>query len=497
MSWFGPLGRQRIDWTTFRGDLFGGLTAAVVALPLALAVGVAAGAGPASGIYGAIVTGVLASLCGGTATQITGPTLTTLVVVAGAYAHGGWPELVLSTLICGLIQIGLGILRTGRFIAFIPQTVVAGFTNGMAAYIFVQQFSSFRQAPLVGLAAILLMILWPRVSRTIPASLVALLGSAGLAVLLGWTDSSYLLWGAAPTIGAIPSGLPDLHLPTWSLAAIQPAFANGLTLALIASMETLLSSRIVDEIMNKRHHYDQELIGQGIANVVAPLVHALPGNGAMIRSIVNTRSGGRTRLSGVIHGLVILLVLLLFGSLASRIPVATLSGILMMTAVGMIDWQSIREMRAQHVTDSIVGIVTTVMTFTLPLIFAIGAGMLLSVILFTIRMSQSLLTVKPLGPNLTAITVEGPLFFGDAGALEEQVRDLSGTVLLCLEPMRVIDTTGAVTLKKLGRRMREDGNRLVLTGLQPAPRRTLERLGVLQEMDSFPNLDVALDQIAE
>jgi SulP family sulfate permease len=493
MGGLGRLGRRLAwDWSTLRGDLFGGVTAAVVALPLALAVGVAAGTGPASGLYGAIVTGILASLFGGTATQITGPTLTTLSVVAGAYAHGGWPELVLATIICGLVQILMGILRAGRFISFIPHPVIAGFTNGMAAYIFVKQLVTFKQAPLIGLLAMGIMLVWPRLSRVVPGSLVALLVTTGLAALLGWTDGAYLFWGPAPTIGEIPRGLPAFHFPAWGLHLIQPAFEAGLTLALIASMETLLSSRIVDEMMNSRHRYDKELVGQGIANVVAGFFHGLPGNGAMIRSIVNTRSGGRTRLSGVIHGLMILLILLIFGPLAARIPVATLSGILMMTAIGMVDWQSLRDIRTQHMTDSIVAVVTTVLTFALPLTFAISAGMLLSVILFTIRMSRSLLTCQELAPGVTAVSVEGPLFFGDAGALEDRVLAINGSIIFCLEHMQVIDATGAVTLRKLAKRVSEAGNRCMLTGLQPGPRRMLEKLGILAEFETYPNLDVAL-----
>lgn len=484
------------SWTEFRGDLFGGVTAAVVALPLALAVGALTGVGAAAGLYGAIFTGIFAALFGGTATQITGPTLTTMAVVLTTYGAGGWEQLALATIFCGLFQIGFGLLRLGRFITFIPQPVIAGFTNGMAAYIFAKQIPTFGSAPLIGLAAILIMLVWPRISRVVPGSLIALVATALAAYSLGWSQHPYFMWQPAEVIGHIPGGFPAFHLPTFGWQAIQPAFTAGLTLALIASMESLLSSVIVDDMVNGDHHLDRELIGQGIGNVAAAFFRGLVGNGAIVRSVVNTRSGGRTRLSGVIHGVVILVITLSLGGLAEQVPMATLAGILMMTAAGMVDWQAIRDLRRVHKTDAIVMTVTAVLTYATPLTFAIGAGVLLSALLFTMRMSQSRVQSYEAAEGVTVVTVDGPLFFGDAALLEERFAGCRGTVIADLSRTIVVDATGAVTMRKLARRARAEGRTLCICGLNENCRATLEALGALQEIETCGDLSDAIDRFA-
>lgn len=488
------LSRTRIAWVDLRGDLFGGVTAAIVALPLALAVGALTHVGAAAGLYGAIFTGVFASLFGGTRTQITGPTLTTMAVVMTTFAAGGWTQLVLATLFAGLFQIGFGMLRLGRFITFIPQPVIAGFTNGMAVFIFAKQIPTFTQAPLIGLVVLVIMAIWPRINRLVPGSLIALVLTTAAAYLLGWTDHPYMAWDAVPIIGAIPGGFPVFYWPTVGWVDIQPAFVAGLTLALVASMESLLSAVIIDDMTNSRHQLDQELVGQGIGNLVAPFFHGLIGNGAIVRSVVNTRAGGKTRLSGVIHGMVILVITLALGPLAEQVPMATLAGILMMTALGMIDWQSIRDLRRQHYADGAVMVVTAVLTFAAPLTLAIGVGVMLSAILFTMRMSQSHVSAIEVEPGIHVITVHGPLFFGDATLLQERAEGCSGDVVADLAYMVVVDATGAVALRKLIRRVQAKGYRFFVAGLGDGPRATLEALEVLQGVTFCPDLETALKQ---
>lgn len=483
---------RAVSWADLRGDLFGGLTAAVVALPLALAVGAMTHVGAAAGLYGAIFTGICAALFGGTATQITGPTLTTMAVVLTAFAAGGWAELVLATLFCGLFQILFGLLKMGKLITYIPQPVIAGFTNGMAVFIFAKQLPTFAAAPVIGLVVLLIMWGWPRLNRVIPGSLVALIATAGLAALLGWTQAGYGPWQPAEVIGAIPRGLPQFYWPELDLGVVRPALVAGFTLALIASMESLLSSLIVDEMTDSRHRLDKELVGQGIGNIVAAFFRGLVGNGAIVRSVVNTRSGGRTSLSGVIHGLTILVVTLSLGGLAEQVPMATLAGILMMTAIGMIDWQSIKDLRREHPTDAAVMVITAVLTVTMPLTFAIGAGVVLSAMLFTMRMSQSRVYATEIEPGLTVITVKGPLFFGDANLLQEKVEDCGGTVVADLSRMTVVDATGACTLRRLVRKGQAHGRRLLLCGLDEGPQATLQAFEFLDEVEIFPDLAAAL-----
>lgn len=488
------LAQMRFSWVDLRGDLFGGVTAAVVALPLALAVGALTHVGAAAGLYGAIFTGIFAALFGGTATQITGPTLTTMAVVMTTFAAGGWAQLALATLFAGLFQVAFGLTRLGRFITFIPQPVIAGFTNGMAAYIFAKQIPTFTQAPLIGLAVMAIMWIWPRINRVIPGSLVALVLTTAAAYLLGWTSHPYLSWDAAPVIGLIPSGFPAFHWPSFGWGDIQPAFVAGLTLAMIASMESLLSALIIDDMTNSRHHLDRELIGQGIGNLVAPFFHGIIGNGAIVRSVVNTRAGGQTRISGVIHGLMILVITLVMGPLAQEVPMPTLAGILMMTAIGMVDWQSIKELRRQHVADGSVMVVTAILTFAAPLTLAIGVGVLLSAILFTIRLSQSQVSAVEVEPGVHVVTVDGPLFFGDASLLQERAEGCSGNVVADLSRMNVVDATGAVVLRKLIRRVQASGCTFFICGLGAGPKETLEAMGVLQDVRLCPNLQTALEQ---
>jgi SulP family sulfate permease len=488
------LSHVRFSWVDLRGDLFGGVTAAVVALPLALAVGALTNVGAAAGLYGAIFTGIFAALFGGTATQITGPTLTTMAVVMTTFAAGGWAQLALATLFAGLFQILFGLLRLGRFITFIPQPVIAGFTNGMAAYIFAKQIPTFSKAPLIGLAVMAIMWVWPRINKVIPGSLVALVLTTAGAYLLGWTSHPYLLWDAAPVIGAIPKGFPAFYLPTFGWGDIQPAFVAGLTLALIASMESLLSALIIDDMTNSRHQLDQELIGQGIGNLIAPFFHGIIGNGAIVRSVVNTRAGGRTRLSGVIHGLMILVITLALGGLAKEVPMPTLAGILMMTAIGMVDWQSIKELQRHHLADGAVMVVTAVLTFAAPLTLAIGVGVLLSALLFAMRMSQSHVSAVEVEPGLHVITVDGPLFFGDATLLQERAEGCHGNVVADLSRMMVVDATGAVALRKLIRRVQGSGCAFYIAGLGEGPKGTLEKLGVLHGVTLCPDLQSAIEQ---
>lgn len=486
--------RVRFSWVELRGDLFGGVTAAVVALPLALAVGALTHVGAAAGLYGAVFTGIFAALFGGTATQITGPTLTTMAVVMTTFAAGGWAQLALATLFAGLFQICFGLLRLGRFITMIPQPVVAGFTNGMAVFIFAKQIPIFTQAPLIALAAMAIIWLWPRINRVVPGSLVALVVTTAAAYLLGWTSHGYMGWDAAPTIGAIPSGFPAFHWPIFGWADIQPAFVAGLTLAMVASMESLLSSLIIDDLTNSRHRLDQELIGQGIGNLVAPFFHGLIGNGAIVRSVVNTREGGKTRLSGVIHGMVILAITISLGPQAAQVPMATLAGILMITAIGMVDWQSIRDLRREHPADGSVMVVTAVLTFVAPLTLAIGVGVLLSALLFSMRMSQSHITADVVKPGVTLVSIDGPLFFGDAAQLQEKAEGCCGTMVADLSRMKVVDATGAVILRKLVHRMVSQGRAVYLCGLSDGPRATLEALGALQGATLCSDVASALRQ---
>jgi SulP family sulfate permease len=497
----------------FKGDFVGGFTVAIVALPLALAFGVASGAGAAAGLYGAIFGGFLASLFGGAAAQVSGPTGAMTVVLVELFRSHGLETLFLAMTLCGLIQILFGVFRLGRYIQFIPHPVIAGFTNGIAVVIFLGQVDTMRAGLVVGLITAAVMFILPRLTKKIPASL------AGLAV---GTAAMYILGFKVPTIGAIPQGLPPFHLPALTVKSLSAAFVPALTLAPLGSIESLLSAMIVDDLTRTRHDSNRELIGQGIANFVAPLFGGVAGTGAIVRSVVNVKSGGRSRISGMLHALILLLVLLAFGGAASKIPLAALAGILMVTAIGMVDYQSIADLRRMPRTDAVVLVATTVLTVATDLTVAVAVGLLLSALFFMNKMSRPAISRRlvPLTPGLAGeiasagegatatcasagdaavgggeaqgpvrdkvlvCSVEGPLFFGAARHFLDGHEPEEGiaAMVLDLSLVPIIDATGCVAIEKLHERLQHDGIPLVITGLRPRPLSVVTRLGLLSRL---------------
>lgn len=344
-----------------RGDLFGGITAAIVALPLALAFGVASGAGALAGLYGAIAVGFFAALFGGTPTQISGPTGPMTVVMAGIVLQfAGSPGMVFTVvMLAGALQILFGLARFGRFIKLVPHPVVSGFMSGIGVIVIILQLAPLlgHAAPegsnLVKLAAFpamlarldpqalalgilsfsIVMLTPPRLSRWVPAPL--------LAILAGTLAGIFLL-PAAPVIGAIPAGLPSLHLPVIGLAEVPDIVRFALVLAFLGSVDSLLTSLVADSMTRTRHDSNRELIGQGLGNIAAGLCGGIAGAGATMRTLVNIRSGGRSGLSGAVHALVLLLLVLAFSGAAARIPLAVLGGILLKVGIDIIDWRNLR-----------------------------------------------------------------------------------------------------------------------------------------------------------
>lgn len=459
-----------------KGDLLGGFTVAIVALPLALAFGVASGAGAAAGLYGAIIGGFLASLLGGTPAQVSGPTGAMTVVLVEVFRQHGPETLFLAMALAGLIQVLFGVLRLGRYIQFIPHPVIAGFTNGIALVIFLGQVESARAGLAVGLVAVAVMFIAPRITKVVPASLLAL--AAGTAAM-------YLFRLDVPTIGAIPTGLPPFRLPGLSPASFLAALPPALTLALLGSIESLLSSVIVDDLTGTRHDSNRELVGQGVANLVAPLFGGIAGTGAIVRSVVNVKSGGRTRFSGMFHAVVLLVVLLAFGRAASGIPLAALAGILMATAIGMVDYRSLAQLPLVPRTDALVLVATTVLTVATDLTVAVAVGLLLSALFFMYKMSRPAIhtSIQPLGGVKALVcTLEGPLYFGAARHVLDGVTGGEGVavVVLDLRLVPLVDATGCEAIEHLRERLEREGIRLVVTGPRPQPTAILGRMGLLE-----------------
>ncbi|MDX9886533.1 SulP family inorganic anion transporter [Thauera sp.] len=473
-----------------QGDFFGGLTAGVVALPLALAFGVASGAGAAAGLYGAIVLGLVAALLGGTRMQISGPTGPMTVVFASAFSvvGGDLAVAMAAVMIGGLVQIGLGLLRAGVLVRFIPYPVVSGFMSGIGVIIILLQSAPLVGAPppssplaaviglpgvlaqvngealLLGFLTLLIVFRTPMaVSRIVPAPLVALVAMTALAVVAGFS---------VPVIGDIPSGLPGLVLPAFTLETWTTVLLLGITLGLLGSIDSLLTSLVADSITRTRHHSNRELIGQGVGNLLCAFVGGLPGAGATMRTVINIKSGGRGRTLGVVHALFLLALLLGLGPLAERIPLAVLAGILIKVGVDILDYRMLRLVHTAPRADVAVMGAVFVLTVLVDLIVAVGAGVVLSMMLIIHRLArQASFRVRPLhrdpaddGGRLDAdlesgirvIEIDGAFFFGSASQLLDRVDQVIGTRVAVFDCSRVpfMDLSAQFALEEMIERLK-------------------------------------------
>lgn len=457
----------------------GGFTTAVVALPLALALGVASGVGAKAGLYSAIITGILSTLFGGTPAQVNGPTGAMTVILIELYDHFGVEALFSAMLVAGILQILMGTLRLGKYIHLIPQPVIVGFTNGIGFLIFIKMIGYFKTAPVVASLTIAVMLIFPLLTKKVPASLVAL--------VVG-TAAGLIFFPQAELVGAIPEGLPQFALPSFPRHQLFDIIKSGFVLAMLGCIESLLASLVVDEMTKTKHHSNRELIGQGIGNTVATLFGSLIGTGAIVRSAVNVNAGGRTRLSGVLHGLILLLITLQFGSYASRIPLAVLGGILMGTAIRMVEYNNTKKLTYASKKAGAVVIVTTLLTVTTDLVIAVAAGSLLSMFLFVLSMGEVYLRKYELDfsveKKIASYTVEGPLFFGVAHAiiskLEIEAED-ADIIILNLMNMPMLDTSGAIAIRNIRQILERNGQELVLAGVKEKSGELLLKLGVISE----------------
>ncbi len=379
------------------GDIYGGITAAVVALPLALAFGVASGVGPIGGLYGAIAVGFFAAVFGGTPSQVSGPTGPMTVVMAAVVAQfaDNLPQAFAIVSLGGLMQIAFGITRIGRYVSYTPYTVVSGFMSGVGVIIILIQTLPFLGSPTVGggplnaimgwpqalqhtnmhalaIAALSLgiMIFWPaRIARILPSPLAALIAG---------TFAAYFVFTAAPKIGTVPTGLPQFYLPTVDLTNLPAIVQPALILALLGSIDSLLTSLVADSITRTRHNSNRELIGQGIGNTIAGLIGGIPGAGATMRTVINVRAGGRTWLSGALHSVILLMLVLGLGPIAEQIPHAALAGILVKVGWDIIDWQYLKRIRSAPRDKLFVMLVTLVLTVFVDLITAVAVGLILA-----------------------------------------------------------------------------------------------------------------------
>ena len=519
----------------WRDDLHGGVAAAAVALPLALAFGVVSGAGPVAGVYGAICCGLFAALFGGTPTQISGPTGPMAIVMAGLFTQfAGQPTLAFTVvMLAGLLQILFGTLRLGRYIGLLPYSVSSGFANGVGCIIIIMQFN-----PMLGFPAAADTI---AAARELPQHLahpnqwalgVAALSLAGCYLLPArWTDwfpshlivligGTLLVAGTGldvPRLGPPATLLPNWTLPQLSDAPWQPMVLAALVIALISSLDSLLTSVAADNATQRFHDAERELVGQGLGNLCAGLLGALPGAGATARTMANIRAGGRTPASGVSHSLILVVLLVVTGGLLRYIPQAVLAGILLRMGLGIIDWSYLKRLPTAPRTGILIMLTVWVLAVFVSVVTAVATGIIMASLVLVKRMADLQLEqvrlssdpgstpltaaerdlFKKLGGRALLIHLAGPVTFGAANGLTRKLAPITQyeAVLLDMTEVPQIDSSAAIALDNIIRRARENNSTVILVGLKSRVVRAFARAGLLplvRQCDRFRDRSSAL-----
>ena len=517
----------------FQADLMSGLTVGIIALPLALALGIAsipAGSqtpfpAPALGMFTAIIAGFLISALGGTRVQIGGPTAAFIPVILMVIEQHGFGGLITATVMAGVILVIMGVARLGTLIKFIPWPVTSGFTTGIAVAIMLTQVSDFlgiradtappreflerlpwlvahvSQANLAALAlaigCMLIIILWPRLKiRQVPGTIVAMLLCTVVVYVFGMeTGAGVQTIGTKYGVGAIPHGLPMPIWPDFTWDQIRSLIGPAMAIALLGAIESLLSAVVSDGLTRDRHDSNTELIAQGVANIVCPFFGGLPATGAIARTSANVRYGAKSPVSGIIHSVTLLMIMLVFAPAAGYVPLAAMSAVLTMVAVGMGEWHELTRLRMMPPSDAVVLLTTFALTVLFDLVIAVEVGMVLAAILFIKRVSETtevsrvtdedvlesheqLATGKPVPEGVLVYRIFGPFLFGAAEKMEaalESIGELPQVLILRLHLVSAMDATALNTLESVVERMTHHGGTVILSGLHRQPLDMLRR----------------------
>lgn len=510
----------------FLADLSAGITVGVVALPLAMALAIASGLKPEIGIYTAIIGGLIISLLGGSRVQVGGPAGAFVPLLAPIVAAHGPQGLIACALIAGVVLIGLGVARMGSMIRFIPYPVVTGFTSGIAVIILSTQFRDFFGLPqvlptdfvgklrvmaagfqpnwptvLLSTCGALLIWFWPSAWRKIPGTIVVILAAAAASACFHFHER-FGITTVGSQFGSMPRGLPGPHWPTLSFDEWRALIPAGLTVAVLGAIESLLCAVVADGMIDDRHDSNQELVGQGIANVCCALFGGMPATGVIARTATNVRSGARTPVAGIIHALTLLLILLLAAPLASHIPLAALSAVLVVVALRMGEWHQFARLRRWPKSDAAVFVVAFVLTVITDLPVAVGASLILASALLVRRLSETTQvhadeevtqanaprqgTVgRTIPDGVMVFRVFGAFFFGAADKLETSLRragQLPDVLILRMRDVLALDATGLDALEDLHEKMHKHGKHLILCGPHSQPLFALTRSGFLDRI---------------
>ena len=536
----------------FAADLMAGLIVGIVALPLAIAFGIASGVSPSQGILTAIIGGFLVSALGGSRVQIGGPTGAFIVIIYGIVSNPelGLSGLLIATLLAGFFLILLGACRLGTIIKFIPYPIVVGFTSGIAVTIFTTQikdlfglsiegklpgdflskwavyFQHFHTVDWIttamGLLSIAVIALTPKVSKKVPGSLVAIVLMTVAGYFLNAANLGFHITTIGDQFGEIKAAIPELQVPNLTWESVKSLLPTAMVIAVLGAIESLLSATVADGVCGDHHNSNQELIGQGVANLCTPLFGGIPCTGAIARTMTNINNGGRTPVAGIIHAAVLLVIFLVLMPLAAYIPMACLAGVLVIVSYNMSGWRTFLQLMKNPKSDIIVLFMTFFLTVIFDLTIAIEVGLLVACLLFMRRMAETTqikVIADEIDPNdetdavvheehliipegVEVYEINGPYFFGIANKFEELMSAMNDHPKVRVIRMRrvpFIDSTGIHNLQNLCEMSHREGTHIVLSGVMPNVYTVLEHNGfcrLLGKDHICPNINVALERAA-
>lgn len=503
-------------------DIIAGIIVAIIALPLSVALAISSGVTPEKGLITAIIAGFCISLLGGSRVQIGGPTGAFVVIIYGIIQKYGLDGLIIASIMAGAILIVFGILKFGSLIKYIPYPITVGFTAGIAVTLLSTQVKDFlgltiNKVPseflpkwaayiknigtinwvtvLIGILSLLIIVFWPKVNKKIPGSLIALI----VATLI-----VYFAKLPVATIGSqfgnLSSSIPMPHIPHADFSTIGELIKPAITIALLASIESLLSAVVADGMIGKKHNSNMELVAQGVANIASALFGGIPATGAIARTAANVKNGGRTPIAGIVHAITLFLIMVMFMPLAKYIPLTTLGAILIVVSYNMSEWRVFKAMLKGPKSDVIILLFTFFLTVIFDLVLAIEIGMVIAMLLFMRRMAGTIevnkleeddcceifnelegIDTSKIGNEIIIYDIEGALFFGAVDTFMDMMRQVDSSaevLILRMKHVSVVDATAYNVLKKVEEKCRRENIKLVISGIQPGPLKVLKNMGM-------------------
>ncbi|MGU8551942.1 SulP family inorganic anion transporter [Clostridium perfringens] len=525
----------------FFKDLIAGIIVAIIALPLSIALGISSGVSPEKGLITAIIAGFIISLLGGSRVQIGGPTGAFVVIVFGIIQNHGVDGLIIATFMAGIILVLFGLLRFGSLIKYIPYPITVGFTSGIAVTLFSTQVKDFLGLSMtktpsefipkweayishmnttnlytlaIGLLALIILIFWPKINKKIPGSLIALIVTTLVVFIFNLPVATI-----GSQFGKISSNIPMPHIPNLNLNTLKALIGPAFTIALLGGIESLLSAVVSDGMIGDKHNSNAELIAQGIANMGSSLFGGIPATGAIARTAANVKNGGRTPISGIVHSITLLLIMLVFMPLAKFIPLTTLSAILIIVSYNMSEWRTFKAILKAPKSDIAILLTTFFLTVLFDLVIAIGIGMVVSMCLFMRRVATSIevnelnendcsdksnidtdMENLKVGENVLVYDIRGHLFFGAVDTFMntmKEINDDAKVLVLRMRHTKTLDVTGYKQIKNIALSCKSRNMTLIISELQEQPKKVMRLMGfidILGEDHFATNFDEALEK---